>query len=358
MINPIILKNGYVVNTKSLKIEKRDIAILDGKIFKLEDLMQLKDLEFIDVEGCYIVPGFIELDVQVVKDIIKQGIELDLIRLQQGVASLEAGGAGVSNFSIFKEDVFYQRGPEILSFLNISRKGLYHEISEIKELSDLMKNEIVRELMSQFGIICLIVRVSSLVVNDGGIKTLEYARILADVLSIPIMIYPGNPPPNLEEIFTFIKKGDWVTHTFINKKYGEISDSDEMLPGAIIGQEKLGISFETMKKFKSSYDFPFTICIKLYVKYDENPISSLVKKMHKLQDCGYPLEMIVKNFTKNSTDLKKQKTFSPGNRANLIVFELVSEDVNLLDPEGKELICKKLLKPKFIFREGEVVIIK
>lgn len=369
MKNRVILKNGYAVDPETLTIEKRDIAILDGKFEKLEVLLQFEDIEVIDIKGSYVAPGFIDLHVHVFKDYTELGIDPDLIGIQQGVTTIvDAGSAGAQNYSTFKETVIDHSKTEILSFLNISRKGLCHGLSELSNLEDLMTIEEAKEMKNNPSIVGLKARMSGSVVKESGIKPLEHAREVADQLDFPIMVHIGNPPPNLTEIFPLLKKGDIVTHAFHGKKHGILNDSGEMIHEAFealergvcfdVGHGTSSFSYETLKKFKSKYDYPFTVSTDIYLKNYKKPVGSLMQTMSKLLELGYPLEVLVKKVTKdaaNTIRLSDQGTFKVGTRADVTVFEIIDGNETLIDSEGKKLHCKKLLKPNLTIREGKVV---
>lgn len=369
MIKAIILKNGFVVDPEKMTIEKRDIAILNEVLVSIEDVLQLENIEVIDLEGYYVAPGFIDMHVHVFKDYTELGIDADLVGIEQGVTTIvDAGSTGMDDYASFKE-ITRNSETDILSFLNISRKGLCKGLSELANLDDLMTVDEARELLKDATIVGLKARMSSSVVKNSGIKPLEHARKVADELKLPIMVHIGNPPPNLAEIFPLLKKGDIVTHAFHGKQYGILNEQGNMIPEALealercvcfdVGHGTSSFSYETLRKFKANYDTPFTISTDLYLKNYDQPVGSLMTTMSKLWELGYSLEQIVSKVTKEAAEvlhLTEQGTFQFGTVADVTVFKIEETNVNLIDSEGESIVCKRLLKPYITIRKGKVVL--
>ncbi|WP_430509727.1 amidohydrolase/deacetylase family metallohydrolase [Gottfriedia solisilvae] len=366
--NCLILKNGYVVDPETLMIEKRNISIVDGVIVPLEVVLVYGNIKIIDCEGYYVSPGFIDLHVHVFKNYTQLGIDADLVGIQQGVTTIvDAGSTGMDDYASFKEIIRHSE-TEILSFLNISRKGLCKGLSELANIEDLMTIEEAKELIYEPAIVGLKARMSSSVVKNSGIKPLEYARKVADQLNLPIMVHIGNPPPSLNEIFPLLNKGDIVTHAFHGKKYGIMNEQGEMISEAIealergvcfdIGHGTSSFCYETLRKFKAIYEYPFTISTDIYLKNYDHPVGSLMTTMSKLLELGFSLEQIVRKVTKEAADvlhLTEQGTLQHGTRADITIFNIEETEANLIDSEGESIVCKRLLKPYMTIRKGKVV---
>lgn len=59
----MIIRNGLIVNTKKRKIEKKDIYIKEGKIQDLGQDINNDNIEEINAEGKYIMPGLVDIHV-------------------------------------------------------------------------------------------------------------------------------------------------------------------------------------------------------------------------------------------------------------------------------------------------------
>jgi len=366
------MRNGKVIDPMANQIEVRDIAIKDGKFVPIKEVEHASNVKVIDVAGSYVAPGFIDMHVHVFKDYTELGIDPDIIGVKQGVTTIaDAGSTGYEDFSRFKETVIDHSATEILTFLNISVKGLCHGLSELADLNNLMTLDQFNEIRTnEPSIVGLKARMSSSVVKQSGIKPLIYARGLADMTNVPIMTHIGNPPPNLEEIFPLLRSGDIVTHAFHGKKHGILDEAGFLIPDARaalergvlfdVGHGTDSFSFHTLMKYKQHYDYPFTISTDIYLKNYDKPVGSLMMTMSKLLHLGYSLEEVVKSVTihvKEILNLKEQGTFELGTRADVTVFKLLDTQTEIIDSMGEIQICDRVLQPHMTLRNGEVVFV-
>ena len=372
MRQPIIIRKGQVIDPVTSQVEVRDVAIKEGKFVAIEEVKHDVNVKVIDVGGSYVAPGFMDMHVHVFKDYTELGIDPDMIGIKQGVTTIaDAGSTGYEDFPRFKETVIDKSETEILTFLNISVKGLCHGLSELADLNNLMTLDQFNEMrMSDPSIVGLKARMSSSVVKQSGIKPLIYARGLADMTDVPIMTHIGNPPPNLEEIFPLLKTGDIVTHAFHGKKHGILDEAGLLIPDAYqalergvlfdVGHGTDSFSFKTLMKYKKHYDYPFTISTDIYLKNYAHPVGSLMMTMSKLLHLGYSLEEVVKSVTirvKEILNLKEQGTFEFGTRADVTIFKLLDQKTEIIDSMGEIQICDRILQPHMTLRNGEVVFV-
>lgn len=372
MNNYKIIENGYVIDPEREVIEKKNIGIINGKLVDPQTIIQesADNYERINAEGCYVAPGFIDLHVHVFKDRTSLGIEADLVGVEQGVTTIvDAGSSGYENYKQFKELIVKNSKTEILSFLNISRKGLCEGISELENPNNLMTFEEAEKIFtSEKNIVGLKARMSSSVVKEQGIAPLQYARKLADQLEVPIMVHIGNPPPYLNEVFPLLQKGDIVTHAFHGKKHGILKEDNTMIPEALealergvlfdVGHGTASFSYRTITRFKERYSCPFTISTDIYIDNYVKPVGSLMKTMSKLLSIGYSLNDVVKSVTSRAAKaigLTEQGTLNLGTRADLTIFTVNESEEDLVDSEGEIMKVRRVLQPRMTVKDGEVV---
>lgn len=366
-----IIKNGFVIDPEKSTIEKKEIGMINGKLVDPQEVREkAKNIQYINAEGCYVSPGFIDMHVHVFKDYTELGIDADLVGVEQGVTTIvDAGSAGYDDYQLFKDNVIDKSKTEILSFINVSRKGLCVGLAELANLGDLMTLEEASEIVdNEPSIVGIKARMSGSVVKDSGIKPLEHARILANKINKPIMVHIGNPPPNLTEIFPLLNKGDIVTHAFHGKKHGILDENNEMIlevrnalkRGVLfdVGHGTSSFSYNTIRRFKEKYDYSFTISTDIYLKNYDDPVGSLMKTMTKLLELGFSLEEVVQAVTINAAKALKSNeigTLNLGTRADITIFKISDQYTKLIDSEGETLVGKRNLDPYMTFRNGKVV---
>ncbi|MEK5172572.1 amidohydrolase/deacetylase family metallohydrolase [Heyndrickxia sp. FSL W8-0496] len=369
MTEGLLLKNGWVIDPETEKTIKKDVLIIDGKFIQLESDKTATVME-LDVTGCYVAPGFIDMHVHVFEAETTLGINPDLVGINQGVTTIvDAGSSGVNDFPTFKTKIIDQNQTEVLAFLNISRNGLCSGLSELANMNDLMTVDELQELLKmQTDIVGLKARMSHSVVKDNGVKPLEYARRLADLSQLPIMVHIGNAPPELIEILPLLQKEDIVTHAFHGKKGGILSNEGKLIDAAHdaikrgvlfdVGHGTSSFSFQTMKTYKKNYPYPFTTSTDIYLGNYDKPVGSLMTTMSKLLALGYSLEELVASVTarpKKALRLSEQGCFTPGTRADVTIFKLIDKREILIDSQGEGMEVSKMLVPHITIRQGRVV---
>lgn len=366
-----IIQNGFVIDPEKSGIEQKEIGIIDGKLADSKDVLaQGTNIEYIDAEGAYIAPGFIDLHVHVFKDATTLGIAADLVGIKQGVTTIvDAGSSGCANYQLLKETVIEQSETEVLAFLNIAKEGLGAGLSELADSKNLMSIEEAQEIFAnEPQLVGLKARMSGSVVKEQGIAPLEHARQLAGVLQKPIMVHIGNPPPYLNEVFPLLEQGDVVTHAFHGKKNGILNEEGYLIDSAAealqrgvlfdVGHGTSSFSYQTLRKFKENYTEPFSISTDIYLNNYDNPVGSLMLTMTKLIELGFTLEEVVRAVTIRAAQaigLTEHGTLRHGTRADLTLFTLQDKLTNLVDSEGVVLVANRVLQPKMTVRNGRVV---
>ena len=123
----LLIKGGQVFdNTQSLKGEKRDIGIRDGRIEVVsEHLDRRESHQTIEAADYYVTPGLVDLHVHAFKGIGLYGIDVDSYCLQHGVTTVvDTGSAGALTFSGFRSYIINKATTRVFALLNISDQGI------------------------------------------------------------------------------------------------------------------------------------------------------------------------------------------------------------------------------------------
>ncbi|MFB1051506.1 amidohydrolase/deacetylase family metallohydrolase [Paraliobacillus sp. JSM ZJ581] len=370
MSEVIAIMNGQVFDVNKKVFKSDTVYIQDGKIISKQDIGPNDVVSQWDMAGKYVAPGFIDLHVHVFENHAKIGINADKVGIEQGVTTIvDAGSTGSNDFVKFKEDIIRNSVTEVLTFLNVSSSGLVGGLKELNTLDKLMETEVWEEIYkNEQSIVGLKARMSQSIVGDQGIKPLEYARKLADQTDVPIMVHIGSPPPPLTEILPLLKHGDIVTHAFHGKKGGILDEEGNLIKEASdalargvkldVGHGTASFSYETIKRFKEKYEYPFTISTDVYDENFEKPVGSLMDTMSKLLAIGYSLEQLVESvtiFPATILSLAHHGSLKRGSNADITIFEIDHDPVDLYDSHGEVMTVTEHLVPYATWKNGKLV---
>lgn len=362
--------NGKIIDPDK-KYRHSSLFVKEGKI--LEPEKGATASQIIDLKGYYISPGFIDGHVHIFQNSTEIGVQGDDIGIKQGVTTLiDAGSAGYNDFPRFKKESIEANQTTIYSLINLSKTGLVTNLHELTDLKNIMSLEEARELFAMYPDLIkgIKVRLSSSVVGDNGVKPLEQARVIADSLSVPIMVHIGNPPPYLPAIFPLLKKGDIVTHSFHGKQSNTILDSkNRLIPAAKqaiergirfdVGHGSASFSFDVFEAYMENYrDIPFSCSTDLHKRNYSQPVGSLMLTLAKLLSFNMSIEQLVESVTKlprESFKLSQKGRLTKGSDADFTVFDVVEEEVTLQDSSGRTRTATRVIKPKMTILDGNVV---
>ena len=94
----LIIKNGRIADGTGNSWYHADIAIKDGKIFRIGQLDSLKADSIIDAMGQIVCPGFIDIHTHIEEDEVKNPLATNFIA--DGVTTVITGNCGESNINL------------------------------------------------------------------------------------------------------------------------------------------------------------------------------------------------------------------------------------------------------------------
>ncbi len=100
----LIIKNGRIIDGSGKSIYQADIAIKDGKIFRIGKLDSIKADSIIDAKGQIVSPGFIDIHTHIEEDELKNPLATNFIA--DGVTTVITGNCGESNTNLKKYFTF------------------------------------------------------------------------------------------------------------------------------------------------------------------------------------------------------------------------------------------------------------
>ncbi|HLO36956.1 MAG TPA: amidohydrolase family protein, partial [Lacibacter sp.] len=111
----ILIKNGRILDGTGNSWHYGDVAVKDGKIFKIGNLSGISSSKIIDAKGMIICPGFIDVHTHIEGNELKTPTADNFIH--DGVTTVITGNCGSSNIDIGK---YLQRIDSIRLSINVA----------------------------------------------------------------------------------------------------------------------------------------------------------------------------------------------------------------------------------------------
>lgn len=317
----------------------------------------------------YVSSGWIDMHVHAFPAFEPYGDEIDEIGVKQGVATIvDAGSCGADRITELAESG-RRAATRLLAFLNISHIGL----QRIDELSDMEWINRARVLLAvskhpEF-IVGLKARISRSVVKESGIEPLHIAVRLSEETGLPLMVHIGSGPPDIREVLPLLRRRDIITH-YLNGKSNNLFDRAgqplEVLQEAAlrgvhldVGHGTASFSFAVAEAAKRSGIRPDTVSSDIYRGNRLNgPVFSLANVLNKFLALGYSLEETVGWVTERAADWLGRPELGEirtGGEANLTLFRVKDQTVELVDSEGSRRECRQTIEAMGVFVDGRFI---
>lgn len=240
----IIIKNGLVIDPANSIHKKADIAIADGKIAGVgkygEDAVLI-----VDASNCIVTPGLIDHHAHLYP-LAKIGIPAEAMCFSSGVTTaVDAGSTGCENFENCI-DFITKSKLTIRAYINVCSTGLDSLPDHTEDVDPSHFNEgAIREVFQKYGdfLLGLKLRTSREVVGEMGYTPLKKTVEMAERLSLAVMVHCTNPPGKMSALLSYLRKGDVLTHMYMNKGT-TILDADDRISQTTLDARKRGVIFE------------------------------------------------------------------------------------------------------------------
>lgn len=368
----LLIVNGNLIDAYSGLDGGYALGVANGRIAGIYPQQGIlpKAKAYLDVQGSYISPGWIDVHAHTADLRAKIGISADKIGICQGVTTVvDAGSCGSTTFHDFEEYSIKQSKTRVLSWLNISSAGLYENTAELADLSKICPEE-TKDLIRQKSCIRGIkVRMSRSVVNGTNTEGLQIAKKVAREMKVPLFVHIGNLPPRLEEVLDLLDAGDIVTHVLHGKAGGCLDEEEKMRP-EIMAAARRGVYFDlghgsesfSFLRFKIARENGFyldSISTDLYSRNYEFPVLSLACTMEKCMALGMSLREVLAAVTLKPALMLRMPLLGRlkvGAAADLTIFQLMTQPGTYYDAEGASIQGKQKFKICEVIRNGQVMV--
>ena len=250
----LLIKNGWLIDPKNSIDEKFDIAVLNGKIAKVEKNISSEEAkETIEADGLYVVPGLIDMHVHVFYGTEPDAdysngfnsVSPDAFTFRAGVTTVvDAGSSGWRNFNTFKEQTIDHSKTRVLAFLNIVGHGMKGGKVE-QNLLD-MESDPTSYVANKYPELIVGIKVAHY--SGAEWDPVERAVEAGNIAKVPVMIDFGGHIPQLSLEALLMEKlrpGDILTHAYAQVR-GRIPivDENEKVRSYVWDAQKRGIVFD------------------------------------------------------------------------------------------------------------------
>lgn len=374
------LSGGRIIDPSTQTDEFRDLWVEDGLIAvpptdASSDRSTSLDPVVIDVSGCIVVPGLIDMHAHVMAGLGNFCVGPDEAGVEMGVPTIVDGGtSGWATFDISRTAVIDHPDTKsrILAFIDpnalylATKDFICHKLGIAADVKNLDADELASSLERNADVVIgLKVRVT----HTGDPETSPFLEAAKEATDLPIMVHLGRfphtpviPPATLLDA---LRPGDIITHAFRGFG-GMLSKDGKAIPqfrdavdrGVILDVGHSGTDFrfrEARRLFEEGY-LPNTISTDLNIFNISGPVFSLAETASKFLALGLDVRDVIAMVSTNPAAVIGRShelgSLATGRTADVTVLRLVDGPTRFSD--GEEAIeGDQRLVPVGCLRAGE-----
>ena len=371
----LLLKNGHVIDPTNSINALMDVAIVGGKIAKVEaNISPEQAKKVLDVRGLYVCPGLIDVHTHVFvgsnPDTFADGIlslSPDDFTFKSGVTTVvDAGTSGWRNFPLFKSQVIDKSKTRILAFLSIAGTGMSGKSSQ-ENVKD-MDPEKASGVIKKYRDVVVGVKIGHYKGSDW--TPFENAVAAADLSNVPLFVECHLPQYSLEDQLNRMRPGDIITHSFekVSERMSVIDDQGNVRPFVKQAKER-GILFdlghggagfwfsEAIPALQQGLA-PNSFGTDLHRFSMNAGMKDMLNVMSKYLSMGMEMEEVIVRAT--SAPAKSIKRIdlghlSEGATADVAVLGLRNGTFGFVDAGGNRIEGKQKFEAELTIRDGKIV---
>lgn len=385
----MLIKGGHVIDPKNKIDGIMDVAIKDGKIFRVaSNIPANASKKTVNATGLYVSPGFIDMHVHVfagAEDPGYKGFEIsngfgsvapDDFTFRSGVTTVvDAGSSGWRNFPEFKKQTIDHSQTRVLAFLSITGYGMVGTV-HAQDTTD-MNPTTTAFIMNEYPDI--IVGIKAHHFQGHNFFPVDRAIEAGRKTNKPIIVDFGSSTPKLsiEELFMkHFRPGDIFTHTFSGNAATNLAtggrepivDVNNNVKPFVFEAQKQGRIFDVghgggafvwataINSIKQGF-YPNTISTDLYRNSRNAGMKDMANVMSKFLNMGMSIQDVIVRSTWNPANVIQHTELghlSVGAEADVSVFNIREGKFGYMDARGSVLNGNKKLEAELTLRAGKV----
>ncbi|MEX0679830.1 MAG: amidohydrolase/deacetylase family metallohydrolase [Balneolales bacterium] len=377
----ILLKGGHVIDPKNDVDSPMDVAVADGKIFRVaENIPDDNARRVVNVSGMYVTPGIIDMHVHAYRKATR-ALNPDAFSFRSGVTTVVDGGTtGWRNFLQFKDQDIDNVQTRVLAFLSIAGNGSAYVTRRGRGES---QSRITTQDLGNMDPVLTAYRINEYPDILVGVKVQHYegpdftpverAVEAGEIAGVPVMVDFGGhrPPLSLETLLMEkLRPGDIFTHTYYSSggREGPLDENGKVKPFIFEAREK-GILFSVghgggaflwhhaIPAMEQGFD-PDIIDSDLHIYSMNDGMKDMTNLMSKFLNLGLSMQDVILRTTWNpalSINRDDLGNLDEGAGADIAVFSMREGDFGFLDSRGRSMQGSRKLETELTLRAGRVM---
>ena len=370
----LLIKGGHVIDPKNNINSKMDVAIMAGKIFKVDTNIPAGDAKkVIDAAGLYVSPGLINIHTHVYAGSnvgFADGTSSqlpDAFAPRSGITTVvDAGTSGWRNFPDFKTRIIDASATRVLAFLNIAASG--YSVDKAQENIGEMDVKVTAETVKKYPEIIVGVRIGRF---EGKEWTpFERASEAARLSNTPLLVECHLPEYSLEDQLNRMRAGDILTHAFenVSERMTVVDEKGKVRP-FVMAAEKRGVLFDVghggggfwfnqgIPAFKQGL-LPNSFGTDEHRTSMNSGMKNMLNVMSKYLAMGMTLpEVIARGSWKAAKSIKRDYLghLSVGSVADIAVLSIQEGKFGFVDSGNNRIEGNRKLEAEMTVRAGKII---
>jgi dihydroorotase len=377
-LSDFILKGGRLLDPATGRDALLDVHVCDGKVSDIGSDLDSEGATTIDVKGCIITPGLIDVHLHLMKGLGAFGVDPDIFGVGSGVtAVVDAGSAGHTLLNVFRNYVTDNAKTRVLNYINLSTLGGvtgpgYGILADPRLIEE---NKIEKTVEANRDIIVGIkIMATGAALGTQGLKPLARARKLGDELKLPLLVHIGESwnkdavPVHVGEVLKYLRAGDIVTHMFTVHPGGLLDGNGKLWPqvrdakksGVLmdVGHGLHNLNFDVARRVLDQGLEPDGVSTDGHRGNRAGPVYDLPTTMAKLMALGFSLTEVVEMATCNAARLLGRSDelglLDIGSAAEISVLRVEEREWNAVDSQKGTIPAHQAIIPVLTVR-GEAI---
>ncbi|MCU1396316.1 MAG: amidohydrolase [Ilumatobacteraceae bacterium] len=375
-----ILRGGRVVDPAAGIDALMDVVVSGDRIVGLvapadRDAAVEATATVIDVAGCLVTPGLIDLHVHVMPGLGDFCVEADEVGVGMGVPVLIDGGtSGVATFDLARRAIIDHPATKskILAFIDpnqlylATKDFICHKLEIANDARNIDVDSLAESLERNADVV-IGMKVRACYTDDPTVSPfLEVAKRAAGELPIMVHLgrFPHTPCISTPTLLQALRGGDIITHAFRGGG-GTLDASGALVPEFVdalerglrldIGHSGTDFRFREARRLFAHGVFPHTISTDLNIFNIGGPVFSLAETMTKIWAMDVDLVDVIAMCTSNAAASIRRSgefgTLAPGRSAEISVLRIDDGPGTVSD--GYETVAvERRLSPVGCLRAG------